>query len=149
MAAAAERGSPRIPGLAGDRVARRAAGAPPGAPAPSTTPTGEANRPGSGRNPPRSTCLAFDTTGGCGQMALEGDEDEPFFEEPGDSFVITRELPEVDDPAEMAAVFQRYEDELSRLLSEEALSSVIEAETSPRAVRWVVRVPHSWCCRHA
>lgn len=74
---------------------------------------------------------------------LEGHEDEPFFEEPGDSFVITRELPEVDDPAEMAAVFQRYEDDLSRLLSEEALSSIIEAETSLRAVRWVVRVPHS------
>src|SRR5215216_1472846 len=31
--------------------------------------TGEVNCPGSGRNPPRSTCLAFDTTGG-GQVAL-------------------------------------------------------------------------------
>src|SRR5215218_3602206 len=49
MAAAAERGSPGAPS--------------------SSIPTGEVNCPGSGRNPPRSTCLAFDTTGG-GQVAL-------------------------------------------------------------------------------
>ena len=74
---------------------------------------------------------------------LEVDEDEPYSEEPGDSFVITRELPKVDHPAEMAGVFQRYEDDLSRLLSAEAFSSIIEAETSPRAIRWVVHLPHS------
>jgi hypothetical protein len=72
---------------------------------------------------------------------LEADEEEPFFEEPGDCFVITRELPDVDDPAGMSAVFQRYEDDLDRVLSEEGLAHVIEAESSLRAVRWVVRVP--------
>jgi hypothetical protein len=71
---------------------------------------------------------------------LEADEDQPFFEEPGDSFVITRELPEVDDPAEMNAVLQRYGEDLDLVLSEEGLANIIEAESSLRAVRWVVRV---------
>src|SRR5215211_4934091 len=69
--------------LAGDPEARQVLGArrgpggwpggpcATGAPSPSTTPTGEVNGPGSGRNPPRSTCLAFATTGGCGQMVTD------------------------------------------------------------------------------
>src|SRR5215218_9096555 len=62
------------PGARRGRVARRGPGGWPGGQvarrvrrSPST-PTGEVNGPGSGRNPPRSTCLAFDTTGG-GQVA--------------------------------------------------------------------------------
>jgi hypothetical protein len=61
--AAAERGSAGTGWLAGDRMRHRVRRRRPPRP-------GEVNCPRSGRNPPRSTCLAFDTTGGRGQMAL-------------------------------------------------------------------------------
>lgn len=63
------------------------------------------------------------------------EDPSPYDEEPGDSFVITRMAPGGLTPELIA----RYEADLERLLSEEALGAVIEAETSSDGLRWVVR----------
>ncbi|TDD23452.1 hypothetical protein E1218_17995 [Kribbella turkmenica] len=51
--------------------------------------------------------------------------------------MITREAPDGLAPKLIA----RYEADLERLLSEEALEAVVEAETSPKGMRWLVRSP--------
>ncbi|MEU4608323.1 hypothetical protein AB0F43_35510 [Kribbella sp. NPDC023972] len=63
------------------------------------------------------------------------EDPSPYDEEPGDCFVITRMAPGGVTPELIA----RYEADFERLLSEEALGAVIEAETSSDGLRWVVR----------
>jgi hypothetical protein len=67
----------------------------------------------------------------------------PYADEPGDSFIIKRELPPGLSPSEEATVLRRYDEDLERLLSQQANGNIIEAETSPSAVRWVIQVPDS------
>jgi hypothetical protein len=67
-------------------------------------------------------------------------DDMPAADELGEIFVITRELPEQLSTEQLSGVFERYEDELERLLSDEAWGNVIETETSATAIRWVVRI---------
>ncbi|MFB6726310.1 hypothetical protein ACFCV3_39440 [Kribbella sp. NPDC056345] len=61
-------------------------------------------------------------------------------EQRGDSFIITRELPPGLGPQDTAQAFAQYEADLEALLSEQALQHVIETETSPTAIRWVVQL---------
>lgn len=63
------------------------------------------------------------------------EDPSPYDEEPGDCFVITRSAPGGVTPA----LIKRYEADFERLLSEEALGQVLEAETAEDALRWVVR----------
>ncbi|GAA1619759.1 hypothetical protein GCM10009789_86830 [Kribbella sancticallisti] len=67
----------------------------------------------------------------------------PHADGPGDSFVITRELPPGLSAAEEASVLKQYEDDLERLLSEQAKRDIVEAEISATSVRWVIEVPNS------
>ena len=67
-------------------------------------------------------------------IPLIGDP-SPYDEEPGDCFVITRMAPDGLTPELIA----RYEADLERLLTKEALGAVIEAETSSDGLRWLVR----------
>ncbi len=64
----------------------------------------------------------------------------PYGEQRGDSFIITRELPPGLGPEDTVRVFAQYEADLEALLSEEALEHVIETETSPTAIRWLVQL---------
>ncbi|WP_432942650.1 hypothetical protein ACQPXM_37050 [Kribbella sp. CA-253562] len=64
------------------------------------------------------------------------DDPDPYDEEPGDCFVITRVAPDGVNPE----VIERYERDLAWLLSGAAQAEVIEAEVSGTAVRWTVRV---------
>jgi len=67
------------------------------------------------------------------------DDPAPYAEEPGDSFVITREFPAGVDPSDVPHLLRRYEEELEALLSDEAMENIVDTETSPTAVRWVVQ----------
>ncbi|NIK59580.1 hypothetical protein [Kribbella shirazensis] len=67
----------------------------------------------------------------------------PYADEPGDSFVITRELPPGLNPSEEAAVLKRYEEDLDRILSKHARSNIIELETTASTARWVVPASRS------
>jgi hypothetical protein len=67
----------------------------------------------------------------------------PYVEAPGDSFVIIRDLPASTKPSDVPAVLQKYEEDLEALLSKEAFGNIVEAETSPTAIRWLVQLPRA------
>ncbi|MEU0095017.1 hypothetical protein [Kribbella sp. NPDC006257] len=67
----------------------------------------------------------------------------PYVEAPGDSFVIIRDLPANTRPSDVPAVLQKYEEDLQALLSKEAFGNIVEAETSPTAIRWLVQLPRA------
>jgi hypothetical protein len=64
-----------------------------------------------------------------------------YYDEPGDCYIVARQLPQTDDPSEISAAIDRYEDEILWLLSDEALSGGVDAETTPTEVRWIIPVP--------
>jgi len=64
-----------------------------------------------------------------------------YYDKPGDCYIIARQLPQTDDPSEISAAIDRYEDEILWLLSDEALSGGVDAETTPTEVRWIIPVP--------
>jgi hypothetical protein len=64
-----------------------------------------------------------------------------YYDEPGDCYIIARQLPQTDDPAEISATIDRYEDDIQWLLSAEALGGGVDVETTPTEVRWIVPVP--------
>ncbi|WP_203590666.1 hypothetical protein [Streptomyces sp. SID13031] len=71
------------------------------------------------------------------------DDPAPYADVPGDSFVVTRELPADLSPAKAVEVLEGYEADLDAILSRAGKKNVIEAETSSSAVRWVIQVPTS------
>lgn len=64
----------------------------------------------------------------------------PYDEEPGDSFVITRDFPPGTDESRIPALLRQYDKELDELLSDGARDNVLDVETSSSGVRWVVRI---------
>jgi hypothetical protein len=71
------------------------------------------------------------------------DDPAPYADEPGDSFLITRELPPGLSPSEEAGVLARYEEDLELLLSRKAKANIVDTEISASAVRWVIQAPRS------
>lgn len=68
------------------------------------------------------------------------DDPVPYDEEPGDSFVITRDFPPGADESQVPELLRQYDEELQELLSDDALDNILDIETSSTGVRWVVRI---------
>jgi hypothetical protein len=68
------------------------------------------------------------------------DDPVPYDEEPGDSFVITRDFPPGTEDSQVPELLRQYDEELQELLSDEALDSILDIETSFSGVRWVIRI---------
>lgn len=68
------------------------------------------------------------------------DDPPPYDEEPGDTFVITRDFPPDTTPEQVPDLLRQYDKDLENLLSKNALNNILDIESSPTAVRWVIRV---------
>lgn len=68
------------------------------------------------------------------------DDPVPYDEEPGDSFVITRDFPPGTEESQVPERLRQYDEELQELLSDEALDNILDIETSFSGVRWVIRI---------
>lgn len=68
------------------------------------------------------------------------DDPAPYDEEPGDSFVITRDFPSDTTPEQVPDLLRQYDEDLENLLSEDALDNILDIESSSTGVRWVIRL---------
>jgi hypothetical protein len=66
-----------------------------------------------------------------------------FYDEPGDCYIIARQLPQTDDPAEISSAIEQYESDIRLLLSDDVLKRPIDVETTLTEVRWIVPMPSS------